>query len=130
MWLSFTKAFWLHTRNTCTKKSFCSILLGMILALKPDGIEVNGVLLRSDTASGNLNFSKGIEGFLESFPKSINQISIHSRPRIKRTILKARCINCKFYNSYTQLCKNLLLLLYPKLRLIHCKLFIEVKLHI
>ena len=50
----------------------------MILALKPDGIEVNGVLLRSDTASGNLNFSKGIEGLLESFPKSINQISIYS----------------------------------------------------
>ena len=73
-----------------------SIFLGMILALKLDGIEVNGVLLRSDTASGNLNFSKGIEGFLESFPKSINQISIHSRPRIKRNILKARRINYKF----------------------------------
>ena len=48
----------------------------MILAFKPDGIEVNGVLLRSDTAAGNLNFYKGIEGFLESFPQSIYQISI------------------------------------------------------
>ena len=99
------------------------------MALKPDGIEVNGVLLRSDTASGNLNFSKGIEGFLESFPKSINQISIHSRPRIKRTILKARCINYKFRIYKLNVSKNLQLV-YLKLRLIHCKLFIEIKLHI
>ena len=33
---------------------------GMVLAFKPDGIEVNGVLLRSDTATGNLNFYKRI----------------------------------------------------------------------
>ena len=48
----------------------------MIMAFRPNGIEVNGVLLRSDTASGNLNFYKGMEGFLESFPQAIYQISI------------------------------------------------------
>ena len=53
-----------------------SIVIGMIMAFRPNGIEVNGVLLRSDTASGNLNFYKGMEGFLESFPQAIYQISI------------------------------------------------------
>ena len=48
----------------------------MIMAFRPNGIVVNGVLLRSDTASGNLNFYKGMEGFLESFPQAIYQISI------------------------------------------------------
>jgi len=43
---------------------------------KPNGIVVNGVLLRSDTASGNFNFYIGMEGFLESFPQAIYQISI------------------------------------------------------
>ena len=55
---------------------FFSILIGMIMAFRPNGIVVNGVLLRSDTASGNLNFYKGMEGFLESFPQAIYQISI------------------------------------------------------
>ena len=48
----------------------------MVMAFKPDGIEVNGVMLRRDTAAGNLNFYKSIEGFLESFPQAIYQISI------------------------------------------------------
>ena len=48
----------------------------MLMVFMPEGIQVNGVLLRSDTAAGNLNFYKGIEGFLESFPQSIYQISI------------------------------------------------------
>ena len=48
----------------------------MLMAFMPEGIQVNGVLLRSDTAAGNLNFYKGIEGFLESFPQAIYQISI------------------------------------------------------
>ena len=55
---------------------FFSIVIGMIMAFRPNGIVVNGVLLRSDTASGNLNFYKGMEGFLESFPQAIYQISI------------------------------------------------------
>ena len=46
------------------------------MVFMPEGIQVNGVLLRSDTAAGNLNFYKGIEGFLESFPQAIYQISI------------------------------------------------------
>ena len=48
----------------------------MLMVFMPEGIQVNGVLLRSDTAAGNLNFYKGIEGFLESFPQAIYQISI------------------------------------------------------
>ena len=48
----------------------------MAMAFKPNGIEFNGVLLRSDTAAGNLNFYKGMEGFLESFPQAIYQFSI------------------------------------------------------
>ena len=55
---------------------FYSILLGMLMVFMPEGIQVNGVRLRSDTAAGNLNFYKGIEGFLESFPQAIYQISI------------------------------------------------------
>ena len=51
----------------------------MVMAFKPNGIEFNGVLLRSDTAAGNLNFYKGMEGFLESFPQAIYQISISLR---------------------------------------------------
>ena len=48
----------------------------MLMVFMPEGIQVNGVLLRSDTAAGNLNFYKGIEGFLESFPQAVYQISI------------------------------------------------------
>ena len=46
------------------------------MAFKPEGIVVNGVLLRSDTMAGNLNFYKSVEGFLESFPQAIYQLSI------------------------------------------------------
>ena len=49
------------------------------MAFKPNGIEFNGVLFRSDTAAGNLNFYKGMEGFLESFPQAIYQFSILMR---------------------------------------------------
>ena len=48
----------------------------MLLVFWPEGIHVNGVLLRSETSAGNLNFYKGVEGFLESFPQAIYQISI------------------------------------------------------
>ena len=48
----------------------------MLMVFMPEGIQVNDILLRSDTAAGNLNFYKGIEGFLESFPQAIYQISI------------------------------------------------------
>ena len=51
----------------------------MLLVFWPEGIHVNGVLLRSETSAGNLNFYKGIEGFLESFPQAIYQISISLR---------------------------------------------------
>ena len=53
-----------------------SILLGMAMAFRPNGIVLNGVLLRSETTLGNLNFYKGVEGFLESFPQAIYQTSI------------------------------------------------------
>ena len=46
------------------------------MAFKPEGVVVSGVLLRSDTAAGNLNFYKSVEGFLESFPQAIYQLSI------------------------------------------------------
>ena len=55
----------------------------MAMAFKPNGIEFNGVLLRSDTAAGNLNFYKGMEGFLESFPQAIYQFSILMRSAAK-----------------------------------------------
>ena len=48
----------------------------MVMAFKPEGIVVSGVLLRKDTTLGNLNFYKSVEGFLESFPQAIYQISI------------------------------------------------------
>ena len=53
-----------------------SILLGMVMAFRPNGIVLNGVLLRRETTLGNLNFYKGVEGFLESFPQAIYQTSI------------------------------------------------------
>ena len=46
------------------------------MAFRPNGIVLNGVLLRSETSLGNLNFYKGVEGFLESFPQAIYQTSI------------------------------------------------------
>ena len=51
----------------------------MLMVFWPNGVNVNGVLLRSETSAGNLNFYKGIEGFLESFPQAIYQISISLR---------------------------------------------------
>ena len=59
--------------------SLFSIVIGMAMAFKPNGIEFNGVLLRGDTAAGNLNFYKGMEGFLESFPQAIYQFSVLMR---------------------------------------------------
>ena len=46
------------------------------MAFRPNGIVLNGVLLRSETTLGNLNFYKSVEGFLESFPQAIYQTSI------------------------------------------------------
>ena len=46
------------------------------MAFNPDGILIRGVLLRSETTIGNLNFYKSVEGFLEAYPQSIYQISI------------------------------------------------------
>ena len=63
----------------------------MIMAFRPNGIEVNGVLLRSDTTTGNLNFYKGIEGFLESFPQSIYQLSLLFRSA-QNIGMKLNCI--------------------------------------
>ena len=48
----------------------------MVMAFKPEGIVVSGILFRKDTTLGNLNFYKSVEGFLESFPQAIYQISI------------------------------------------------------
>ena len=48
----------------------------MIMAFKPDGILVKGVLLKSETTTGNLNFYKSVEGFLEAYPQSMYQLSI------------------------------------------------------
>ena len=73
--------------------------MGMIMAFRPNGIVVNGVLLRSDTASGNLNFYKGMEGFLESFPQAIYQISILLR--------SARQIGTKYNEIIHFIMKNL-----------------------
>ena len=70
------ESYSLHIWNIHHSLLFFSIVIGMIMAFRPNGIVVNGVLLRSDTASGNLNFYKGMEGFLESFPQAIYQISI------------------------------------------------------
>ena len=48
----------------------------MIMAFKPEGILIKGVLLKGETTIGNLNFYKSIEGFLESYPQSIYQVSL------------------------------------------------------
>ena len=55
----------------------------MAMAFRPNGIVLNGVLLRSETTLGNLNFYKGVEGFLESFPQAIYQTSILFRTAVK-----------------------------------------------
>ena len=75
-----------------------SFVLGMIMAFKPNGIEVQGVLLKSDTTIGNLNFYKSVEGFLEAFPQSIYQISI-----VLRSTGKALIKMLKLYFTFTVL---------------------------
>ena len=46
------------------------------MAFKPDGVKVGGSILNQDTTIGNLNFFKCAEGFLESFPQSVYQLSL------------------------------------------------------
>ena len=53
-----------------------SFILGMVMAFKPNGFYLGGTKLTKDTTIGNLNFFKCAEGFLESFPQSIYQLSI------------------------------------------------------
>ena len=46
------------------------------MAFKPNGVKVGGSMLNQDTTVGNLNFFKCAEGFLESFPQSVYQLSL------------------------------------------------------
>ena len=46
------------------------------MAFKPNGIKVGTSILTQDTTVGNLNFFKCAEGFLESFPQSVYQLSL------------------------------------------------------
>ena len=46
------------------------------MAFKPAGFKVGGSILNQDTTIGNLNFFKCAEGFLESFPQSVYQLSL------------------------------------------------------
>ena len=63
------------------------------MAFKPDGIEVGGSILNEDTTIGNLNFFKCAEGFLESFPQSVYQLSLVIRtvPGKKLKVLSLFC---------------------------------------
>ena len=58
-----------------------SFVLGILVALWPDGISVGGVRLDTDSVTGNMNFYKSIEGFMESMPQSIYQSSIMMRSK-------------------------------------------------
>ena len=57
------------------------------MAFKPNGVKVGGSMLNQDTTVGNLNFFKCAEGFLESFPQSVYQLSLVIRTA-PGTILK------------------------------------------
>ena len=46
------------------------------MAFKPNGIKVGTSILNQDTTVGNLNVFKCAEGFLESFPQSVYQLSL------------------------------------------------------
>ena len=53
--------------------------MGIIVAFKPEGIFVGGRLLDATSISGNLNVYKCVEGFMESIPQSVLQLSIMFR---------------------------------------------------
>ena len=76
--------------------------MGIIVAFKPEGIFVGGRLLDATSISGNLNVYKCVEGFMESIPQSIFQLSIMfrtpwdeiSKYKSKNTYL---CLTQKWY---------------------------------
>ena len=55
------------------------MIMGIVVAFKPDGILIGGRLLNANAVSGNLNVYKCVEGFMESIPQSIYQLSIMFR---------------------------------------------------
>ena len=75
------------------KQLHFSFFLGIIMAFKPDGVKVGGSILNQDTTIGNLNFFKCAEGFLESFPQSVYQLSLVIRtvPGKKLKVLSLFC---------------------------------------
>ena len=56
-----------------------SMLMGVVVAFKPEGILIGGRLLDADSVAGNLNVYKCVEGFMESIPQGIYQMSIMFR---------------------------------------------------
>ena len=56
-----------------------SMLMGVIVAFKPSGFVVGGRVLDANSVVGNLNVYKCVEGFMESIPQGIYQLSIMFR---------------------------------------------------
>ena len=69
-----------------------SMSMGVIVAFKPAGFVVGGRLLTANSVAGNLNVYKCVEGFMESIPQGIYQLSIMFRTPMD-DISKKKLIN-------------------------------------
>ena len=55
------------------------MILGILVAFRPNEIELGGVSFTVDSVTGNCNFFRTVEGFMEALPQSIYQLSIMMR---------------------------------------------------
>ena len=65
-----------HFKYKITFNVDFSFGLGIWMAFYPQGFKVQGVLLQPDATNGNINFFKCAEGYLESYPQSVYQLSL------------------------------------------------------
>ena len=68
------------------------------MAFKPAGFKVGGSILNQDTTIGNLNFFKCAEGFLESFPQSVYQLSLVLRTISGETLIATLLFHKSIHN--------------------------------